>query len=153
MITLNLRLDEQISYNFYKNFYIIYKCIHKIIFQLDRYEKKSLKRENPRSVSYKSKVTKIMFIVLIVFIILRIPFTVLVIIRGQNYSNPTMADKIDGYFQILWYTSHYLIFLNCAVNPLIYGLNNEHFQKAFKHTTFFPCCKRKIKVNILNFSI
>ncbi|KAL5288015.1 hypothetical protein ACFFRR_008700 [Megaselia abdita] len=114
-----------------------------IFIKLARYEKRSLKKENLKSVSYKKKVTRTMFIVVIVFIILRIPFTVLVIIRGKNLNNPTKAAKIDGYFEILWYTSHYLIFLNCAVNPLIYGLNNDNFKKAFEHTTFFPCFKRK----------
>lgn len=117
---------------------------------MDRYEKSTLKKENSKVLSYKKKVTITMFIVVIVFIFLRIPFTVLVIIRGNNLNNPTMAAKIDGYFQILWYTSHYLIFVNCAVNPLIYGLNNDNFKKAFKHTTFFPCCKSKQKVSLFS---
>lgn len=117
-------------------------------FKLDRIEKTTVTKESSRVISYKKKVTITMFIVVIAFIILRTPFTVLVIIRGKNLNNPTMAAKIDGYFQILWYTSHYLIFVNCAVNPLIYGLNNENFKKAFKHTTFFPCCKRKQTVSL-----
>lgn len=121
-----------------------------LLFQLARYEKTAFKKENSKNASYKRKVTRTMFIVVIVFILLRIPFTVLVLIRGQNLNNPTKAAKIDGFFQILWYTSHYLIFLNCAVNPLIYGLNNENFKKAFEHTTFFPCCNRRKAVSFLS---
>lgn len=35
-------------------------------------------------------------------------------------------------FEILWFTCHYLMFTNAALNPLIYGLTNEGFRRAFQ---------------------
>lgn len=52
-------------------------CYSAIFWKLDRYEKKVLKREHPISVSYKKKFAKTMFIILVSFVILRLPFTAL----------------------------------------------------------------------------
>lgn len=107
------------------------------IFQLDRYEQKVLKRENSISISYKTKVARMLFIVVIIFIILHIPFTALIFIRNQLLKSLVM-DQIDGWFYILWYTSHYLLYLNAAVNPIIYGLTNDNFRRAYHQTPLLP---------------
>lgn len=113
-------------------------CYSAIFWKLDRYEAKVLKREHPISVSYKTKVAKTLFIVLITFIILRLPFTTLVFVRNQMLKN-SKKDSVDQSFQVLWYTSHYLIFLNSAINPVIYGLTNDNFRRAFNQTTLLQC--------------
>uniref|UniRef100_A0A7G3AA83 Putative 7 transmembrane receptor n=2 Tax=Lutzomyia longipalpis TaxID=7200 RepID=A0A7G3AA83_LUTLO len=108
-------------------------CYSAIFYKLDRYEAKVLKRETPISVSYKTKVAKMLFIVLITFIVLRGPFTALVFIRNQLLKE-SKINQISTSFQILWYTSHYLIFVNAALNPVIYGWKNDNFRKAFRQT-------------------
>ncbi|XP_055703507.1 neuropeptide FF receptor 2 [Phlebotomus papatasi] len=108
-------------------------CYSTIFYKLDRYEAKVLKRENPISVSYKTKVAKMLFIVLITFVILRGPFTALVFIRNQLLKE-SKINQISNSFQVLWYASHYLIFVNAAVNPIIYGWRNDNFRKAFRQT-------------------
>ncbi|XP_059622424.1 neuropeptide FF receptor 2 [Phlebotomus argentipes] len=108
-------------------------CYSAIFYKLDRYEAKVLKRENPISVSYKTKVAKMLFIVLITFVILRGPFTALVFIRYQLLKQSQM-NQISTSFEILWYIAHYLIFVNAAVNPIIYGWKNDNFRKAFRQT-------------------
>lgn len=69
-------------------------CYSAIFWKLDRYEQKVLKREHPISVSYKTKVAKMLFIVLITFVILRMPFTCLVFIRNQMIKQSVM-NQVD----------------------------------------------------------
>ncbi|XP_055590856.1 substance-P receptor-like [Uranotaenia lowii] len=124
-------------------------CCYSIIFmKLDRYERKVLNREHPIAVCYKKKVAKCLFIVLIVFILLRIPFTTLVFIRYNRFMTEN-TTQIGQDFLILWYVSHYLIFLNAAVNPVIYGLTNDNFRKAYHKTKLWKCfwtCGQRKKV-------
>ncbi|XP_058065577.1 neuropeptide FF receptor 2-like [Anopheles bellator] len=110
---------------------VMFCCYSCIFLKLDRYERRVLRKEHPISVSYKRKVAKTLFIVLVVFVLLRIPFTTLVFIRYRRFLNDN-SDQIGSDFLILWYVSHYLMFLNAALNPLIYGLTNENFRKAFR---------------------
>ncbi|XP_019530544.3 QRFP-like peptide receptor isoform X1 [Aedes albopictus] len=114
-------------------------CCYSLIFlKLDRYQRKVLNREHPISVSYKRKVAKCLFVVLVVFILLRIPFTTLVFIRYNRFVNAN-SDQIGKDFQILWYVSHYLMFLNAAINPIIYGMTNDNFRKAYNKTKIWRC--------------
>lgn len=78
-----------------------------------------------------------LFIVVITFVILRIPFTALIFFRNKLLqNNDKMANQIQGSFQTLWYISHYLLYLNAAVNPIIYGLTNDNFRRAYCQTPF-----------------
>lgn len=108
-------------------------CYSAIFLKLDRYEQKVLRRENPISVSYKTKVAKMMFTVLIVFVLCRVPFTALIFVRNQMLKE-TKVNQVQGAFTTLWYCSHYLMFCNAAINPIIYGLTNDNFRKAYKKT-------------------
>lgn len=108
-------------------------CYTAIFLKLDRYEQKVLRRENPISVSYKTKVARMMFTVLIVFVLLRVPFTALIFVRNQMLKD-TKVNQVQGAFSILWYCSHYLMFCNAAINPIIYGLTNDNFRKAYRQT-------------------
>uniref|UniRef100_A0A336LRQ1 CSON001565 protein n=1 Tax=Culicoides sonorensis TaxID=179676 RepID=A0A336LRQ1_CULSO len=110
-----------------------------IFLKLNYYEKQLLKRETPISVSYKKKISKTLFIVLVTFVLLRLPFTMLVFIREQKLQKSEM-NQIDGTFYLLWYMAHYMIFVNAAVNPVIYGLMNGNFRRAFAQTKFCVSC-------------
>ncbi|XP_055626105.1 neuropeptide FF receptor 2-like isoform X2 [Toxorhynchites rutilus septentrionalis] len=114
-------------------------CSYSLIFsKLYRYERKVFRREHPIAVCYKKRVAKSLFVVLVVFILLRIPFTTLVFIRYDRFVNEN-TDQIGRGFQILWYVSHYLMFLNAAINPIIYGLTNDNFRKAYNKTRIWRC--------------
>lgn len=113
-------------------------CYSMIFLKLDRYERRVKQREHPIAVSYRKKVARSLFIVLVVFILLRVPFTTLVFIRYNRFVNEN-TSQIGKDFVILWYVSHYLIFLNAAVNPLIYGLTNDNFRKAYNKTRIWKC--------------
>ncbi|KAJ8979334.1 hypothetical protein NQ317_006948 [Molorchus minor] len=50
---------------------------------------------------------------------------------------PVFNPQVNGIYHTLWFTSKYLIFLNAAVNPFIYGVTNEKFKRAFKATKLY----------------
>ncbi|XP_034652712.1 neuropeptide FF receptor 2 [Drosophila subobscura] len=111
-------------------------CYIAIFYKLDRYEKRVQNRENPLTVSYKRSVAKTLFIVVVVFAVLRLPFTILVVLREKYYSDDS---TVNSGMQLFWYLSQYLMFLNAAVNPLIYGFNNENFRRAYSQIS---CVRR-----------
>ncbi|TMW50332.1 hypothetical protein DOY81_004609 [Sarcophaga bullata] len=120
-------------------------CYSAIFYKLDRYEKRNLNREHPLSVSYKKTVAKTLFIILIVFVALRLPFTILVILRDKIIANTN--NMVNGSFRILWYISQYLMFLNAAVNPVIYGYKNDNFRRAYDQTPLCRCRKKSQPAN------
>lgn len=123
-------------------------CYSAIFWKLDRYEQKVLRRENPRSVSYKTKVAKMMFTVLIVFVLFRVPFTALIFIRNQMLK-ANNVNQAQGAFSHLWYCSHYLMFCNAAINPLIYGLTNDNFKKAYRQSPLLKLfCRGRTKSGV-----
>ncbi|XP_030387713.1 neuropeptide FF receptor 2 [Scaptodrosophila lebanonensis] len=111
-------------------------CYTAIFYKLDRYKKSVLRREHPLTVSYKRSVAKTMFIVVAVFAALRLPFTILVVIQEKQFSSDS---TVNSGMQLFWYISQYLMFLNAAVNPVIYGYNNENLRRAYNKT---KCAKR-----------
>ncbi|KAL7735778.1 hypothetical protein ACLKA6_017785 [Drosophila palustris] len=115
-------------------------CYTAIFIKLDRYEKRVLSREHPLSVSYKRSVAKTLFIVVIVFVVLRLPFTILVVLRAKYYTTET---TIDSGMKLFWYISQYLMFVNAAVNPIIYGYNNENFRRAYNQISWIKRNKSK----------
>lgn len=114
-------------------------CYSMIFWKLDQYEKLRKKRDNPLQISYKRKFVVTLFIVVLSFVLLRLPFTTLVFIRFNMLQNSEM-NQVDGSFQVLWYISHYLIFLDCALTPVIYGVTNESFRRAFRQTKLYKIC-------------
>ena len=43
--------------------------------------------------------------------------------------------QIDPVYSTLRFVSHYLIIVNAVMDPIIYGLSNENFRRAFRSTT------------------
>lgn len=120
------------------------------IFQLDRYEQKVLKRENSITISYKTKVARMLFIILSIFILLHIPFTVLIFMRSNILMQKLGMDQLSMGFYILSCVAHFSLFLNAAVNPIIYGLTNDNFRRAYHQTPIIPkyfgqCLQKAVK--------
>lgn len=108
-----------------------------MVYKLDRYQAHVLKRESPISVNYKTKVARTLFIVVVTFLVLRLPFTTWTFIRGNLLKKSQMNQATE--YVVLSYASQYLIFVNAAINPLIYGLTNDTFKRAYHQTPLFPC--------------
>ncbi|KAH8270836.1 hypothetical protein KR018_006378 [Drosophila ironensis] len=124
-------------------------CYIAIFYKLDRYEKRVLSRENPLQVSYKRSVAKTLFIVVVVFAALRLPFTILVVLREKYYNEDI---SVSNGMELFWYISQYLMFLNAAVNPLIYGFNNENFRRAYNQTALVRRCRDAARMGKKSYS-
>ncbi|XP_063228987.1 neuropeptide Y receptor type 1 isoform X2 [Bacillus rossius redtenbacheri] len=106
-------------------------CYIAIFVELERYEQRFQRRgEQAACLGQKTRVARIMFAVVVVFIVCRVPFTALVIRRTEILRSANM-DTVDSTFQILWFTSKYLMLANSAVNPVIYGMTNRNLQRGF----------------------
>lgn len=130
--------DNRYSAYFYNAYAYISHFFPNLTYsQLDRYEKRVLSRENPLTVNYKRSVAKTLFIVVTVFGVLRLPFTIFVVQRETYYKTEASVDCSVQYFS---YFAQYLIFVNAAVNPIIYGFNNANFRRAYAQ---IGCVKRR----------
>ncbi|GJQ80969.1 hypothetical protein Trydic_g4786 [Trypoxylus dichotomus] len=124
---------------------IMLVCYTGIFIKLNYYEKCIKKKAVLLHVNYKAKVAKATFIIVITFIVCKIPFTALIFYRNQLLKNGGMSNshqvqnQVNGTYTMLWITSKYLIFANAAINPVIYGLTNEKFRRAFKTTALSRC--------------
>jgi alpha-D-ribose 1-methylphosphonate 5-phosphate C-P lyase len=50
----------------------------------------------------------------------------------QNYGILNLYLQVDNAYSTLWFISHYLIIVNAVMDPIIYGLSNENFRRAFR---------------------
>ncbi|XP_035700245.1 uncharacterized protein LOC118432743 [Branchiostoma floridae] len=78
------------------------------------------------------KVTKILLIVICVFVVCWAPISLV------NFVETFFRIQIPPILDI---TTVYMVFLNCALNPVIYGLMNRNFRDGFKD--FFRKCRGK----------
>jgi hypothetical protein len=63
--------------------------------QLDQYEKRVLQRERPINVRYKTKVFRTLFVVVVVFVVCRIPFTALIFLRADLQGGPQTMNQVS----------------------------------------------------------
>ncbi|CAH1968961.1 unnamed protein product [Acanthoscelides obtectus] len=117
-------------------------CYISIFIKLNKYEKVVQESLQNQHVSYKKRAARMMFVVTIMFMICRLPFTGLIIYRHQLIeskelgSNNNIMNQTKGGYHTLWFISKYLMYVNSSLNPIIYGVTNEKFRKAFKITEF-----------------
>ncbi|XP_046753346.1 neuropeptide Y receptor type 2 [Diprion similis] len=121
-------------------------CHTAILIKLDRYERVVRKSKHPIQVKYKRKVARILALLVLVFIICRVPFTMLILQRNQLLQHPAQQQQADSIY-ILWYTSRYLVLLNAAVNPILYGCSNRSLRQALASCAGISWILRNGKVN------
>ncbi|XP_058117188.1 neuropeptide Y receptor type 2-like [Anopheles ziemanni] len=112
-----------------------------IIVKLDRYERNALRRQHPMVVRYKSRVAKTLYIVLLAFIVVRVPFTIMVFVY-YSIESIEYYQFSESFIFIWWLAKVAFIFLNAAINPLIYGLTNKTFKKALRGSKILQCLCR-----------
>lgn len=69
-----------------------------ILCKLDHYERSALNREHPMVVRYKSRVAKTLFVVLMSFVVVRIPFTVMIMVYYKDVNDGNTFEVI-AYFK------------------------------------------------------
>ncbi|CAB3230690.1 unnamed protein product [Arctia plantaginis] len=103
-----------------------------IMWQLERSSRELSSRGGGRSIAKaKSRAMRITAFILAVAVLCRVPYTVL--IYWKKNLNPEI-NAVDGSFNIMWFAANYMMYLNSAVNPLIYGFTNLRFRKAMDRT-------------------
>lgn len=102
-----------------------------IFLKLDYYEKKLQRTHQKVFVSYKTKVARTMFIILVVFVICRAPYTALIFER-YVWKALSEMNQVTESFHDFWFAAKYFLYVNAAINPLIYGFTNESFRRAFR---------------------
>ncbi|XP_055600141.1 neuropeptide Y receptor type 2-like [Uranotaenia lowii] len=103
-----------------------------ILCKLDHYERKAMNREHPMVVRYKSRVAKTLFFVLMTFVVVRIPFTVMIMLYYNHVDDANRFEVSEGFVLIWWIAKVAFMFLYSTLNPVTYGLTNRTFRKAFK---------------------
>ncbi|XP_076241027.1 neuropeptide Y receptor type 2 [Calliopsis andreniformis] len=119
-------------------------CYSAILIKLDRYESQALRSKYAIVVNYKGRVTQILAIIVLAFIICRVPFTALIIQRAQLLKETPKTGQAEAMYP-LWYTSRYLVLVNAAINPLLYGCSSSSLRKelALCPATAWLICKKK----------
>ncbi|XP_043598338.1 tachykinin-like peptides receptor 86C [Bombus pyrosoma] len=103
-------------------------CYSAILIKLDRYESQALRSKYPIVVKYKRRVARVLALIVLAFIVCRVPFTVLIIQRAQLLEETPKTGQAESMYP-LWYISRYLILLNAAINPLLYGCSSSSLRK------------------------
>ncbi|XP_015174652.1 PREDICTED: neuropeptide FF receptor 2-like [Polistes dominula] len=122
-------------------------CYSSILIKLDRFESQALRSKYPIIVRYKGKVARALGIIVLAFILCRVPFTVLIIQRARLLQQPSKPGQAESMY-FLWYISRYLVLVNAAINPLLYGCSSSSLRKelAICPATSWLIYKRKKKI-------
>ena len=83
----------------------------------------------------ETKLTKMMALILGIYILSFIPYVIVSIVRLKTASE---SESLE----ILWKTSLTLVVGNSMVNPVIYGWKNASFRKAYLHLLNLKCLMR-----------
>lgn len=108
-----------------------------------------LKRENSITISYKRRVARMLFIIVTIFILLHIPFTVLIFLRTKLLKTAIM-NQLTGKIYLLSWFAHFCLFANAAINPVVYGLTNDNFRRAYHQTPIIPKRFGRFWLNLVN---
>ncbi|KAG7312068.1 hypothetical protein JYU34_001517 [Plutella xylostella] len=108
-----------------------------ILWRLERSARKLKTRGGGQLVGRaKGKAMKIAACVLVVGASCRLPYTVMVYWR--NSLEPVVNSVDEGYGK-MWFAANCLMYIDCVVNPLIYGFTNERFRRAMDRTPGLVC--------------
>ncbi|XP_023941153.2 RYamide receptor [Bicyclus anynana] len=116
-----------------------------IIWKLERSARELSSRGGGQTIAQaRGKAIRITACILLATAVCRVPYTAMVYLRN---SLPNEINAVEGGFDIVWFAASYFMYVNCAINPLIYGFTNIRFRRAMDRTpgvAFFKfgtwCC-------------
>ncbi|XP_054712164.1 substance-K receptor-like [Uloborus diversus] len=111
-----------------------------IILQLDKYEHQLFLREHPLKMKYRKKVIKVLFMYVLNYLVCWVLFQVVVLYRYFKLPQ----QELPPWYQKVYFPAHVLTYAQSTINPIIYGICNESFRKAFRIT--FRCLFKNNKV-------
>ncbi|KAB7506869.1 Orexin receptor type 1 [Armadillidium nasatum] len=90
----------------------------------------------------KKRFVKMLFAMIIVFTLCWLPFQLFVIFNEHLVmNNDSKTNDSDEVYVIAFTLMEYIVYLNPAINPFIYGLMHENFKRGFRVT--FKCFFKK----------
>nr|XP_053643501.1 substance-K receptor-like [Cherax quadricarinatus]XP_053643502.1 substance-K receptor-like [Cherax quadricarinatus] len=99
----------------------------------------SSRKEHPVMTHLKKRVVKMMFVVVIIFVICWLPMQILKI-TYKSFLDPYGQFKdaaTEASYNQLLMVAQYMVYIIPAVNPIVYALMHQTFRRAFRVT--FPC--------------
>ena len=117
-----------------------------------------------KQLAQRQRVVRMLFLILIGFFICYLPFTIVILVLNKLVAGNTINSvsrhsrpiwiyifcnfdcelvKIPDWLRSLAYVSRYIMCVNTAINPIIYGFCNDNFRKAAKKK--FPFLKLGVK--------
>ncbi|CAK1555583.1 unnamed protein product [Leptosia nina] len=84
----------------------------------------------------RGKAMRVTAMVLMASTLCRLPYTVLIYWRNNMAKE---INAVEGAYEILWFVASYLMYVDCALNPLIYGFTNVRFRRAMDRTPGLSC--------------
>ncbi|RXG71448.1 C-X-C chemokine receptor type 1, partial [Armadillidium vulgare] len=116
-------------------------CYTKLFMEFKKHAMKVEGKEHPGILNMKKRFVKMLFAMIIVFTLCWLPFQLFVIFNEHlvmnNDSKTNDSDEVMYRFTLM----EYIVYLNPAVNPFIYGLMHENFKRGFRVT--FKCFFKK----------
>ncbi|KZS19306.1 neuropeptide FF receptor 2 [Daphnia magna] len=82
-----------------------------------------------KQLAQRHRIIRMLFFILIGFFICYMPFTISIIVRNKVVLGNSI-NSIPDWLRSLLYTSRYVMCVNTALNPIIYGFCNDNFRKA-----------------------
>ncbi|XP_064097011.1 substance-K receptor-like [Macrobrachium nipponense] len=109
-----------------------------IIFSFKRPYRKANRTEHPAIVHLKRRVIRMMFIVVLGLTLSWLPLQALKVFSHLfiDDSGRYIENRKEAY-EVLFSVSHYMIYTNCAFNPIVYALMHQTYRRAFRIT--FSC--------------
>ncbi|XP_076460155.1 QRFP-like peptide receptor [Babylonia areolata] len=87
----------------------------------------------------KTKVVKMLLVVLVAFMVCTIPFQVTNLY--PLYSDHHLGDKLPAWHKPVSYAAVFLMYTNSAVNPILYGGLNDNFRLAARQLFLCLLCR------------
>ncbi|XP_066972695.1 substance-K receptor-like isoform X2 [Macrobrachium rosenbergii] len=109
-----------------------------IIFSFKRPYRKAIKPEHPAIVHLKRRVIRMMFIVVLGLALCWLPLQALKVFSDLFIDDSgRYIENRKHQYEALFSLSHYMIYTNCAFNPIVYALMHQTYRRAFRIT--FSC--------------
>ncbi|XP_042215411.1 substance-K receptor-like isoform X2 [Homarus americanus] len=117
---------------------------YSIIFvNFSKYTNRVRGREHPAILHLKKRVVRMMFVIVILFIVCWMPFQVTQLARDHFINQQgALKPELQKTYNNLLTASQYMIYVNPAVNCIVYALMHQTFRRAFR-VTFPWIFKRK----------
>ncbi|XP_042858338.1 substance-K receptor-like [Penaeus japonicus] len=122
---------------------VMLACYTLIFINFNKYKNKVRGREHPAILRMKARTVRMMFVVVMLFVACWTPLQVVTLARNAFVEeNGSLKKDLAETYNTLMSVCQYMMYINPAVNPIVYALMHHNFKRAFR-VTFTCVFKRK----------